>query len=449
MRAIVLFCRLVVGSLFIVSGLIKANDPLGFSYKLEEYFAESALNLPFFEPWALALAVLACTAEVVLGFAILFGGRMKLATVSILALTLFFGWLTAYTATCDPQGTYTIVENGQEVTRSVTCVTDCGCFGDAMKGSIGRSLTPWESFAKDAILFVFLLPVLLAAFLRKDTGWNTKSDDLVLLPGGLLLVAVWCWIFTWWGPLWFTLLGYVGYAAIKRWKQGPAAEWITAVWATVITLVFIYWCYAHLPVRDYRPYAVGKSISEQKAQAKPPVNKVYLSYKNTLTGEVKEYDTSGKYPWDDSTYVLVENSNRVVEVEPGIVSQVQDFRLTDRDGYELTNDILNESTPVLLVLSYNLDKAATDCMPTIAKLAQDAQAKGWYVYGMTANGWDAIEAFRHEHQLAFDFAQGDEKVIKTVIRSNPGVVLLQKGTVMGLWHCNDAPDFAEAEAALK
>ena len=449
MRALILFCRLVVGSLFIVSGLIKANDPLGFSYKLEEYFAESALNLPAFEPYALFFAILACTAEVVLGFAILFGGRMKVATIAILVLTLFFGWLTAYTATCDPQGTYTVMVNGVAEQHSVTCVTDCGCFGDAMKGSIGRSLTPWESFSKDAILFVFLIPVLLAAFLRKDTAWNTKADDRILLPGGLLFVGVWCWIFTWWGPLWFTLLGYAGYLLIKRWKQGPIAEWITALWAMAITLFFIYWCYAHLPVRDYRPYAVGKSISAQKAEGKAPVNRVFLSYKNTATGEVKEYDTSGKYPWDDSTFVLVENSNRVVEVEPGITSQVQDFRLTDRDGYELTDDILKEPTPVLLVLIYNLEKADLGCMPQITKLAQEAQSNGWYVYGMTANGWDAIEEFRHEHQLAFDFTQGDEKVIKTVIRSNPGIMLLQQGTVKGLWHCNDAPSFQEVKGMAK
>ncbi|HRH39779.1 MAG TPA: DoxX family protein [Flavobacteriales bacterium] len=139
MRALILFCRLIVGSLFIVSGLIKANDPLGFSYKLEEYFAESALNMPFFEPWALGLAILACTAEIVLGFAILFGGRMKVATIAILGLTLFFGWLTAYTATCDPQATYTVMENGVAVEHSVTCVTDCGCFGDADDGSCGAA----------------------------------------------------------------------------------------------------------------------------------------------------------------------------------------------------------------------------------------------------------------------------------------------------------------------
>lgn len=449
MRALILFCRLIVGSLFIVSGLIKANDPLGFSYKLEEYYAESALNLPFLEPYALALAILACTAEVVLGFAILFGGRMKLATVAILVLTLFFGWLTAYTATCDPQGTYTTVLNGEAVTHSVTCVTDCGCFGDAMKGSIGRSLTPWESFSKDAILFVFLLPILFAAFKRNDAGWNTAADDRILLPGGLLLVGVWCWIFTWWGPMWFTLVGYAGYLAIKRWKRGASAEWLTAAWATVLTLLFIYWCYAHLPVRDYRPYAVGKSISEQKKVAKPPVNRVYLSYKNTATGEVKEYDTAGKYPWDDSTYVLVENSNRVVEVEPGIISQVQDFRLTDRDGYELTDDVLSADQPVLLLMAYNVEKSDVSNMAAIAKLAADAQAKGWYVYGMTSSGWDAAEEFRHAHQLPFDFVQGDEKVIKTTIRANPGIMLLEAGTVKGLWHGNDAPSFEEAQTALK
>ncbi|MCB0789483.1 MAG: DoxX family membrane protein, partial [Flavobacteriales bacterium] len=144
MRILIIISRVLVGSLFIVSGLIKANDPLGFGYKLEEYFAESALNLPGLMPFALGLGILACLAEVVLGFAVLFGGRMKLATWALLLLTLFFGWLTAYTATCDPNGTYTVMVDGAEVTRGVTCVTDCGCFGDAMKGSVGRSLTPWE-----------------------------------------------------------------------------------------------------------------------------------------------------------------------------------------------------------------------------------------------------------------------------------------------------------------
>ncbi|MCC6938601.1 MAG: DoxX family protein [Flavobacteriales bacterium] len=448
MRALVLFCRLIVGSLFIVSGLIKANDPLGFSYKLEEYFAESALNLPGLMDYAVALAILACLAEVVLGFAILFGGRMKVATVAILLLTVFFGWLTYYTATCDPQGTYYVMVDSTPVERPVTCVTDCGCFGDAMKGSIGRSLTPWESFSKDAILMVFLFPILLAAFVRKDTGWNTKSDDKILLPGGLLLVAMWSWIFTWYGPVWITLIGYVGYVLIKRRIEAPRSEWLTAGWASVVSLVFIWWCYAHLPVRDYRPYAVGKNITEQK-QSKAPVNQVFVSYRNKTTGKVEEFDSAKPYPWDDPNYEAVENGTRVVELEAGVISPVQDFRLTDRDDYDLTDDVLHADQPVLLITAYDLTKTDTGNLAAIAKLANDAQAKGWYVYGVCTNGWEVVDEFRHEHQLAFEFVRCDEKVIKTMVRANPGIMVLKDGTVKGIWHGNDAPTFEEAEGKVK
>ncbi len=446
MRILLLVCRLIVGSLFIVSGLIKANDPLGFSYKLEEYFAESALGLPFLEPFSLALAVLACLAEVVLGFAVLFGGRMKLATWALLLLTVFFGWLTMYTATCDPNGTYTVMVDGQAVEHSVTCVTDCGCFGDAMKGSIGRSLTPWESFSKDMILLVFILPLF---FLRKRITWNTKADDMVLLPVGLLLVAIWSWIFTWYGPVWFTLIGFAGYLIIKRFMAGPRAEWIAAGWVALITLVFTWYGYAHLPMRDYRPYAVGKNIYEQKNSGKPPVNKTYVSYKNKTTGEVKEYDSSGPYPWDDANFENVPNSTRVVEVEPGVLSQVQDFTLTDVEGNDLTVGILTEPSPVLMVMMYNVESTDRSCLPGIVALVNEAFKNGWYVYGVTASPFEKSEEFRHKEQLPFEIVQCDEKTIKTAIRSNPGVMVLQQGTVRGNWHCSDAPTYAEAAATLK
>ena len=140
--------RIFVGSVFVVSGLIKANDPMGFSYKLEEYFAENALNMTFFEPFALEMAILVCAGEVILGLAVIFGGKARLATIMLLLLTVFFAWLTAYTATCDPAATYTVMENGVAGEKPVACVTDCGCFGDALKGSIGRSLTPWSRSRK-------------------------------------------------------------------------------------------------------------------------------------------------------------------------------------------------------------------------------------------------------------------------------------------------------------
>lgn len=444
MRILILFSRLFVGSLFIVSGLIKANDPLGFSYKLEEYFAESALNLVFLEPFSLALAVLACVAEVVLGFAVLFGGRMKLATWALLVLTLFFGWLTAYTATCDPNDVYTVVVDGQQVERSVTCVTDCGCFGDAMKGSIGRSLTPWESFSKDMVLLVFILPLF---FLRGRINWNTAADDKIILPVSLLMVAGWSWVFTWWGPVWFTMLGFAGYLVIKRTMQTPRSEWTTAAWITAVSLLFTWYNHAHLPMRDYRPYAIGKSIIDQMRSAKPPVNKTFVSYRNKITGEVKEYDSSGPYPWDDANFENVPNSTRVEVIDPGTPSQVQDFRLTDVDGNDITFNILEDPNPVLLVMMYDLKKADVACLPAIAQLAQEAFKKGWSVYGVSASDFAVTEEFRHEHQLPFEIVQCDEKTIKTSIRSNPGILLLQQGTVRGQWHCNDAPAM-EAVAVL-
>jgi uncharacterized membrane protein YphA (DoxX/SURF4 family)/peroxiredoxin len=443
MRILLLISRLIVGPLFIVSGLIKANDPLGFSYKLEEYFAESALNLTALEPWALVLAILACVAEIVLGFAVLFGGRMKLTTWALLLLTLFFGWLTAYTATCDPHGTDTVMVEGEQVTRGVTCVTDCGCFGDAMKGSVGRSLTPWESFAKDMILLVFIIPLFL---MRNRIGWNTRSEDLVLLPGGLLLVAIWSWIFTWAGPVWFTLVGYAGYLLIKRMLPGVRGEWATAGWVALLSLAFIWYTVNYLPVRDYRPYAPGKSISEQKGMGQAPKQDIFMLYRNKTTGVVEEFNASGTYPWDDDNYEYVDR--RIVELEAGIVSPVQDFILTDVDGNDLTADILAEPGPVLLVMMYNVEKAASSCMPAIKALADQAYANGWYVYGVSASPFTSIEAVRHEYQLPFDFLQADEKVIKTAIRSNPGTLVLQEGTVKGMWSCATTPDFATANSVV-
>lgn len=449
MKYLVLVCRLIVGSLFIVSGLIKANDPIGFSIKLEEYFAEAALNLTFLEPASMFLGILACVAEIVLGFAVLFGGRMKLAVAALLWLTIFFGWLTAYTATCDPHGTYTVIENGVEVTKEVHCVTDCGCFGDAMKGSIGRSLTPWESFMKDLVLFILIIPIAVATFRKPGIQWNTSADDKLILPLGLLLVAFFSWVFTWWGPLWFTMVGFLGYLGIKRIMQAPKAEWVTALWATFISLFFIWWCVAHNPVRDYRPYAVGKSIAEQKKEGKAPVNEIFLVYKNKQTGETKEYP-SNNYPWNDSVWVATWEfvEQRVNELEPGIDSQVKDFALADQNGTDLTDGILSETQPVLLVLVKSCKDAETQNMPAIVALAKAATDKGWYVYGVSASGWDDIEEFRHKHQAAFDFTQCDEVTLKTVNRANPGLMLLKEGTVKGQWHHNDTPTLEQAEAAL-
>jgi peroxiredoxin len=290
---------------------------------------------------------------------------------------------------------------------------------------------------------VFIIPMFI---FRNRIGWNTKGDDLVLLPGGLVLVAIWSWIFTWSGPVWFTLVGYAGYLLIKRYVKGINAEWATAGWIAVITLLFTWYAYTYLPPRDYRPYAEGRNIPEQKVMGRPPVQEIYMLYRNKTTGQVEEFNASGAYPWDDDNYEYVDR--RIVEVEPGIISPVQDFILSDIDGYDMTDDLLNEPTPVILVMMYNVATANTGCMDEIRSLAEVASANGWYVYGVSSSPFTRIEEVRHEHQLPFDFVQADEKVIKTAIRSNPGIMLMQQGTVLGNWSCAATPSFEEARQRI-
>lgn len=446
MRIFLLICRILVGATFIISGLIKANDPLGFSYKLEEYFAESALGLPGLIAYSMPLAMLACLAEVVLGFAVLVGGRMKLATWSLLGLTLFFGWLTAYTATCDPFAKYEVVVNGATELRDVTCVTDCGCFGDAMKGSLGRSLTPWESFTKDMVLLVFVLPLF---FFRKRIKFNTWGDDLAILSGALLLLAFYCWVFSWWFPMLFTLVVLAGYLLIKRIVEEPKGEWATAGWVALASILFMAYNTTYLPVKDYRPYAVGKSIVEQQQEAKPPVNKTYVTYINTTTGEEKEYLTTEPYPWDDPNFAFKDNSTRVEVVDPGVPSQVQDFVLFNMDGEDLTDDVLHADVPVLLIVAKTVSETRTGCQPAINSLAAAAAEAGWMVYGLTSSGYDETEEFRHANQNPFEYLICDEITLKTVVRSNPGVLVMQQGTVRGKWPWRKVPSFPEAAKTLK
>ncbi|MDX1315001.1 MAG: DoxX family membrane protein, partial [Eudoraea sp.] len=126
MRYTVHFCRIVVGVLFIISGFIKLNDPVGFSFKLEEYFSQGVLDLPVFMPYALAISIFVVILEVILGVLLLLGFKRKITLWSLLGMIVFFTFLTFYSA----------------VTGKVT---DCGCFGDALK------LTPWQSFYKDVV----------------------------------------------------------------------------------------------------------------------------------------------------------------------------------------------------------------------------------------------------------------------------------------------------------
>ncbi|POY40742.1 DoxX family protein [Flavobacterium alvei] len=162
------FSRLFVGILFIISGLIKLNDPLGFSYKLDEYFSEPVFNMPFFVPYTLAIALFLVILEVVLGVMLLLGYKSKTTIWSLLLLVILFTFLTFYSAYFD-------------------VVKDCGCFGDALH------LTPWQSFSKDLILLFFILILLYNQKYIKSI-FSNKTQNILVIASIVLCSFMGYWV---------------------------------------------------------------------------------------------------------------------------------------------------------------------------------------------------------------------------------------------------------------
>ena len=380
MKYLVIFSRIIVGLLFIISGLIKANDPLGFSYKLEEYF--SVFGMDWANPLALPKAIFLCVLEVVLGIAVLFGTKIRQVSWALLLLIIFFTFLTFYSAYFNK-------------------VTDCGCFGDALKGTLGKSLTPWESFSKDIVLLFFILII----FIRRNHIYSNFEK--------------------------------------------PKTGWIILGIATVLTISFTLNCLWHLPYKDFRPYAVGKNIPEQMKLpegAKPTIYENMLTYKNSKTGEVKEFNQKN-YPWQDSTWVWVKTENKLVQ--QGDESKIHDLKITDANGNDFTQDFLNDPDYIFVLISYNIKKTNIDAHFKFASFANECFANGVSLIGLSASNYNEVEDLRHQVQEMFDYYTVDETTLKTIIRSNPGLILLKKGVVVGQWHYNDFPEFEEMKPMVK
>tara|TARA_B100000683_G_scaffold224804_1_gene223185 strand:- start:3292 stop:4416 length:1125 start_codon:yes stop_codon:yes gene_type:complete len=373
MQFLTFISRLLVGLLFIVSGLIKANDALGFSYKLEEYFSSGVLNMEFLIPFSFLLAAGICIAEIVLGVMVLIGARPKFTSWSLLGMIVFFTFLTFYSAYFNK-------------------VTDCGCFGDAVK------LTPWESFGKDIVLLFFITVI----FLKK----NVVKPLLSFRMENILLVVITFFCFT-----------------------------------------LVYHTYNHLPIKDFRPYAVGKSIPEGMKSCDelglPCPEKIdYFLVKNKETGEEKVVLSS---EWNWQTDDFISNTEKWIEIE-GYEPPVKDFTISI-DGADYTDSILNSDYAILLV-AYDLSKTANHSWSRVNDLAAGAEEMMIPFITLSASSDELIDEFRHDVQAAYPFYFTDETTLKTIVRSNPGLLLLKKGTIIGKWHYNDFPTFEEIKQIL-
>lgn len=418
MKFLLHFSRLFVGNLFIFSGVVKANDPLGFSYKLEEYFIEFGMNWHWLEELLVPLAAALCIVEIVLGAAVLLGYRMRIVSWVLLLMIIFFTILTGASAIF-------------EIVRS------CGCFGDAIP------LTPWESFYKDLILLALILILFVKS--KSIKPFEKPKNDLYYLAVSAFVMVLLSIMLEWNATLYLTVAILGGALIVKYIKPSMAAAVGTAL-SLVVSTIFSIYAIEHLPYRDFRPYAIGKNIDEQMQLpegAKPPVYETLLVYKNTETGEQKEF-TSEEYTasklWENPAWEWVSTENNLVE--EGDLPKITDFSISKQSGEDLTDLVLSQNK-VLWLVAYDLSKTETAHFAELKELIQAAKQSGIQTMVLSSAGSEETVAFEKQHQLGLPYHITDGIVLKTIVRSNPGIVYLEQGTVKGKWHENDIPSLEE------
>lgn len=346
------FARYAVGALFIFSGIIKVNDPVGTAIKLEEYFQVFASDIaPFFEwfvPAALFLSVVLSVLEVVLGVALIIGYRMKSTAWVLLGMIVFFTFLTFYSAYFNK-------------------VTDCGCFGDAIK------LTPWQSFYKDIIL-LFLIGIVF---------WKRAT-----------------------------------YKPLLSAKTGE----IKMVVTTFVMIFLAIYAIKHLPFIDFRSYKIGNHLPSLMKNSEP-LRYTYIMQKD---GDLYEFET---YPSEEG-YKYIDTKL----MNPDAAAKITDLNVWQGEN-DYTDELLRGTKLVIVI--HQIAKASSDNMDRIRNLTyQNPSFDTWI---LTSSGYEKFESFRHQHQLGAPYFFADATVLKTIVRSNPGVMLLKDGIVLAKWHYNDTP----------
>lgn len=423
MKIITDFCRSFVGYLFIFSGLIKANDPLGFSYKLGEYFEKFQQEFSFaaglFELMhdvALPLAMFLVVLEIVLGVAVITGYLIRITSWLLLLLILFFTALTF-------------------VSAQFQWVTSCGCFGDAIP------LTPWESFIKDIILLTLILVV----FVRQRHIEPNKIDlpQYVFFAISLLAMIGLSNMLNWFTPFIFPLIITILYIVLHKLYNAKSAL-IATMFSLLASGWFTVQAYNHLPFKDFRAYAVGKNIPEQ-TKGIPDKLKYYYRLKEKSTGKITEFE---KFPENyEANYEYVDFRTEVIE--KGVEPKIHDFVLKGADGAEYTEDVLSNPDVQFLIVAYDLSKTNEDVQPAIKIFAENAGKKNLIVNGLTSSSPAEVASLQNKFGQSFTYYFADAVTLKTIIRSNPGLVMLKNGTVLGQWHYNDFPTLEEALSKVK
>ena len=365
-------CRFVLAVVFIFSGFVKAIDPLGTQYKIQDYLDALGWAGVFPEYIPFIASVLLGMLEFCLGVYLFFGIRRIIAPRAVVAVMAVMTPLTFWLALDNP-------------------VTDCGCFGDAL------ILTNWETFGKNVVLLAMSLVVL-------------------------------------------------KYRKCIRPLVTPRFSWLIALYGFLYIFCMTIYCYRHLPVFDFRPYYVGADIRQgmEVPEGEEPTE-LETRFVLQKDGVEKEF-TLDNYP--DSTWTFVDS--RMVVKKQGYEPPIHDFAmLRYEDGEDITEQVLADEGYTFLLVAHQLGLANESCIDLINELYDYCLEYGYAFYCLTSSSDEDILKWQEDTGAEYPFCLMDNTTLRTMVRSNPGLILLKKGTVLWKWSVVDIPDEYELTGPLE
>ncbi len=357
--------RILFGVVFIFSGFVKAVDPLGSTYKFQDYFL--AFNAEWLFPLALPLSVLLSALEFIVGASVLMGVKMKYASWGGLLFMLFFTPLTLYIAIADP-------------------VPDCGCFGDAL------IISNWETFYKNLIILAAIIFIFV----------HQKSFKPIISAG---------------------------------------KDWLLPIIFTVFILFISFYSLRNLPILDFRPWKKGNNIYEQLTPVQEQIAEYIFVYENPETGEQKEFsvDELPSDPW-----VYLDRKEKIIQ--EFIDAPITNFYIQDEYGDDYTDSYIANPDFQFVVVAYDLGRTHKKTFEKkINEFASLAEIDGVSFIVLTGSTFETMDEFRHEVQASYPFYQSDGTALKTIVRSNPGMLLLHNGVVVDKWHYSNIPSYPEVK----
>lgn len=356
-------CRFLLGALFIFSGFVKAVDPLGFYYKIQDYLTAFGIVSWFPSYLPLFLGIVLSAVEFSVGIFLCLGIRRKTAPTLALLLMVVMTPLTFYLALANP-------------------VSDCGCFGDTWV------LTNWQTFGKNIVLLIAAISVF-------------KWQDLMV-----------------------------------RFIT-PKMEWMISIYTFLFVFVLSFYCLNDLPILDFRPYKIGTNIKagmEIPEGAKPSVFESRFILEKD--GKRQEF-TLDNYP--DSTWTFVEA--RTVLKEKGYEAPIHDFSMMSLDsGEDITDSVLADKGYTFLLVAHRIEEADDSNIDLINEIYDYSVEHGYSFYALTSSPEEEIELWRDKSGAEYPFCQMDDITLKTIIRSNPGLLLIKEGTILNKWSDSRLPD---------